>query len=398
MPKNREAIRGANDPVPANANPGGSGLGVRDAQVDYPQYATSSHSTTGSRRTEVGMQSTVVASAIGYRNGDDGVRCMTTEETTTAVPPLREARDLAGARHHITSVYIPHELTSHDSRRLSFKLSYLESRRLTLGHLRYGADVELHCPPMMSCYHVNLTLTGRTQVSQGGVSVATEGAAGGVACNFKDPYVVRWSPDAVQYAIKVPRASLEGQLASLIGRPVETPIRFNLGFDLGSQRGQSLLAAVRHLQVELTRPDGTAGIPLVRAQLESYVLSQMLLVIPHDYQHLLLARGKTASRRHVRIAMEFVQEHSADPITAADLAREACVSVRALQMGFREEFGTSPTGYIRGVRLDGVREELLARPQGVSITEIAHRWGFHHLGRFAEHYKRRFGELPSETV
>jgi AraC-like DNA-binding protein len=323
---------------------------------------------------------------------------MNTDETKPTLGPIREARDLAEAQHHVTSVYIPHELTSHDNQPLDFKLAYLESPRLTLGHVRYGADVELLCPPMLSCYHVNLTLRGSTQVRQRGSSATTDGATGGTAFNFDEPYSVRWSPDAAQYAIKVSRAGLECQLAALTGRPVTSPIRLGIEFDLTTQRGQSLLAAVRHLEAELARPGGTAEIPLVRAQLESYVLSQMLLVIPHNQRDLLAATNSAASRKHVRLATEFVDRHAAEPIATPDLAQAVHVSVRALQMGFQEELGMSPTTYIRRVRLERAHEDLLARAEGTPISEIANRWGFHHLGRFAEHYKRRFGVLPSDAA
>jgi AraC-like DNA-binding protein len=316
----------------------------------------------------------------------------------TVTQPLLETKDIDEARQHITSVYIPHDLTSRDNRPLDFKLCYLQSKRLTLGHLRYGADAELLCPPMESCYHVNLTLEGMTQVCQGGSSASTDPGKSGVIFNLKDSYTVRWSPEAVQYAIKIPRTSMESQLAALIGRPVDTPIEFSLGFDLTSPQGQSLLAAVHHLRTELTRPGGISDVPLIRAQLESYVLSQMLLVIPHDHQHLLIQSSKAASRQHVRMAIEFIENHAAEPITGVELARTACVSVRALQMGFHEELGMSPMAYVRNMRLDKVHEELLAGAGNASVSEAASRWGFHHLGRFAEQYRRKFGVLPSETA
>jgi transcriptional regulator GlxA family with amidase domain len=52
--------------------------------------------------------------------------------------------------------------------------------------------------------------------------------------------------------------------------------------------------------------------------------------------------------------------------------------------------------YLRRVRLQKVREELL-RDSADGVTDIATRWGFEHLGRFAGAYRRRYGETPSET-
>jgi AraC-like DNA-binding protein len=46
-----------------------------------------------------------------------------------------------------------------------------------------------------------------------------------------------------------------------------------------------------------------------------------------------------------------------------------------------------------------VREELKASgPDSVTVTQVAGRWGFVHLGRFASAYRRKFGESPSATL
>ena len=56
--------------------------------------------------------------------------------------------------------------------------------------------------------------------------------------------------------------------------------------------------------------------------------------------------------------------------------------------------------YLRDARLDRVRAELadLTGAPGVKVTEVAMKWGFHHLGRFSAAYRQRFGESPSETL
>ncbi|MBO0983539.1 helix-turn-helix domain-containing protein [Rathayibacter sp. SD072] len=37
-------------------------------------------------------------------------------------------------------------------------------------------------------------------------------------------------------------------------------------------------------------------------------------------------------------------------------------------------------------------------PGTVTVADIAHRWGFAHLGRFSASYAQRFGENPKSTL
>ncbi|MCW2522306.1 MAG: transcriptional regulator, AraC family, partial [Frankiales bacterium] len=67
--------------------------------------------------------------------------------------------------------------------------------------------------------------------------------------------------------------------------------------------------------------------------------------------------------------------------------------------GFARSVGQSPMRYLQQVRLERVHAELAqAEPGATTITEAATRWGFTHLGRFANQYRTTFGELPSATL
>lgn len=320
----------------------------------------------------------------------------TAAETTPR--PLLVTHDLEEAQHYITDVYIPHDLKTRDGRTLDFKLRYLASERLTVGHLVYGADAELLVPPMVDCYHMNLTLSGQTMVSQKGRWAATEAKKSGVLFRPDDPFTVRWSPEAVQYAVKLPKRPLEAHLAKLINQPVERPIAFDLGFDLASPVGQSLLSAVDYLRVELSRPGGISEMPLARDQLESLVLTQLLLTVPNSFTDQLTAPSRPAQRSKVRRAIELIDANPQAELSLGDLAVAAGVTGRQLQRGFKETVGMSPMAYVRAVRLDRVHAELQEGAGVVSVTDVAMRWGFFHLGRFSQQYRDRFGVLPSETV
>ena len=63
-----------------------------------------------------------------------------------------------------------------------------------------------------------------------------------------------------------------------------------------------------------------------------------------------------------------------------------------------ERFGLGPKAYYSRLRLNEVRQELLAGSPSDVIAEIANRNGFWHMGQFAKEYRRFFGELPSETL
>jgi transcriptional regulator GlxA family with amidase domain len=96
--------------------------------------------------------------------------------------------------------------------------------------------------------------------------------------------------------------------------------------------------------------------------------------------------------------VELIEAQPERDLTLAELAQAAGTTARALQRGFKDVVGMSPTAYVRAVRMDRVREELLAGGPSLSVTDIAMKWGFFHLGRFAQQYKERFGVLPSQTA
>ena len=101
----------------------------------------------------------------------------------------------------------------------------------------------------------------------------------------------------------------------------------------------------------------------------------------------------------LRQAVEFIYAHARDPISSSDVARTCNLSLRALQSAFQSQLGTTPFAYLRGVRLGHIRAELLAaHPDDTTVGDVAKRWGFVHLGRFAGSYAEKYGERPSDTL
>lgn len=84
--------------------------------------------------------------------------------------------------------------------------------------------------------------------------------------------------------------------------------------------------------------------------------------------------------------------------SVVELCERLQVSRRTVQNSFRTVAETTPVNYLRSVRLNGVRRELMSTGMSaLSIGDAAFKWGFFHLSHFAAEYQNLFGELPSQT-
>lgn len=138
--------------------------------------------------------------------------------------------------------------------------------------------------------------------------------------------------------------------------------------------------------------------PLIVAELRRHALHTTLMSFPTTF---LASIERTAQARPapstVRRAMAFMDAHAHEPITVDDVAAAARISTRGLQAAFHRATGTTPSDYLRAVRLSGAHEELISGAPG-TVAEIARRWGFNHPSRFAAYYRARYGRAPYETA
>jgi len=119
----------------------------------------------------------------------------------------------------------------------------------------------------------------------------------------------------------------------------------------------------------------------------------------HDDQGLAGARKLSRCEESVRRCCRFIDEHLSENLTLDDLCRVAAYSPRMLEYAFHSVLGSSPMTWYRARRFAKARRALQnASPSLSSVTEIATRYSFWHLGRFSVEYRERFGESPSSTL
>jgi AraC family ethanolamine operon transcriptional activator len=109
--------------------------------------------------------------------------------------------------------------------------------------------------------------------------------------------------------------------------------------------------------------------------------------------------GTRFRHKIARKAEEYLRTCCRDSISISDLCAAVGATRRTLHLGFVELYGVPPMHYLRAIRLRGAREDLTnARSRDLRVTDVAMKWGFEHLGRFALAYRDFFGELPSAHV
>lgn len=177
------------------------------------------------------------------------------------------------------------------------------------------------------------------------------------------------------------------------------PLRF-LSLHLASPSARAQWSAVtRYVDGLLTSPDAALS-PLVVASAARLLAATALTVFPSTAHVPASSRDRRdASTATVRRAAAFIDEHAARDITVPDIAAAACVTVRALQMAFRRELDSTPTAYLRKVRLARAHRELVnADLSQETVTAVAYRWGFSSASRFSAYYRETYGVSPKQTL
>lgn len=93
-------------------------------------------------------------------------------------------------------------------------------------------------------------------------------------------------------------------------------------------------------------------------------------------------------------AADFVSENSEKDLSPSELAAYFNVSLRQLQRQFRDAADTTPTDFIRKIKLERAAQLLVTSSK--NIAEIAYESGFSDPAYFSRLFKKHFGQTPSE--
>ena len=156
--------------------------------------------------------------------------------------------------------------------------------------------------------------------------------------------------------------------------------------------------ALDYVTATLASPD-TVRQPLLAAAMAPLVAAVLLECYPSNVtaeQDLLSDPGVSAP---LKDAVAFIHSQAAGDIGINDIAAAAHLTPRAVQYLFRQRLDTTPTEYLRRVRLHRAHQDLMgSNRSALTVAQIARRWGFVHTGRFAVLYRQTYGQSPHSTL
>lgn len=307
--------------------------------------------------------------------------------------------DLHAIREGVSDIFKPHDLSpARSGDQVSAQMHHVSLGQLSLSRLEYDSTVDIDPGRLESFYLVQMPIQGRARIACERHSfLSTPERASLISPTL--PVAMRWQGDAPQLALRIEQSEVQHHCAQHFGHAQDRPLEFHPELDLRSPGGSYFFQLLKMLMDALAQPQHPLHQPLVLKQFESALLNALIYGQPHNLAARMEGDGrpKGISPHFVRRTEEYMRAHAHEPLMIEQLAEHAGVSVRTLFAGFRDFCGTSPMAYLRNLRLEQVHQELSSQPHAV-ITEVAFKWGFAHLGRFAQEYKRRYGCLPSETA
>lgn len=332
--------------------------------------------------------------------------CRTAQQLPLERYRLFDSHDLDEAREFVGRVFCPHELATvrpraeldacHHSAQLH--------RDASLNYVQYGAAVRIEPGHLESFYLLQIPLRGGAMVQCGSQTVESHGSMASLP-SPTEALSMRWHEDSPQFIVKIDRAAMQLRLSALLQEPLQTPLVFDLGVDLANPALWGMTSFIAYLRSAVETHAVLLGHPVLAEQAENHLLTSLLLCAGHNYSAALAAGATVSGATHtvlprmVKRAQEYMRSHLEQPITLADVCTHVGVSARSLQQTFSQCTGKSPMSFLRDLRLDASRAALQNKlaERAPQVSDVAARFGFLHLGHFAEAYRRRFGETPSET-
>ncbi|MCC8397028.1 AraC family transcriptional regulator [Paraburkholderia sp. MMS20-SJTR3] len=268
--------------------------------------------------------------------------------------------------------------------------------RASLLELCYGRATRIDAGELDDHFLFRSTLAGHCELQSGSQRVSLSAGSLSVSSPSRASRIST-DTDCRSLLLRVDRAALELRLADMLQSSLRQPLVFDLEVGRAHSGAAAFHSTLRYLCNLCEQIDASARDSLLGPELTQWLVTLLLLQLPHSYSDALARGAKPPLPTHVKRARDYIDAHLGEPLSVATLAQAAGVSPRTLQNGFSQFLDVSPAEYIRERRIEAVHRVLQQNPQR-SVTDVLLEHGVHSFGHFAKAYARRYGQPPSATA
>lgn len=305
-------------------------------------------------------------------------------------------RDPEVAHAKISELYCAHSLSVLDrDRKVNMTLRSKHDATIGLDLLDYGATVRIAPKALQDFVLVQIPLHGRAEIEVSETTYYSDLQTASLPPVDRDCSMV-WYRGTPQLMVYARRTEVERVAAILRGSDRVLDLGYTLA--LSTRPGAAFIGFVRNYLADVNAGSEAVQNSFSRRLLHEMLITRLLLAT-NDAQRGASEVEPRGYSRMVRRFQSVIADHGSEEVSMLDIAETLGVSLRTLQYCVRHELGVTPSAMLRSSRLAQARALLLeAQPGSVTVTDVAIRSGFTHLGRFASSYRATYGETPSATL
>jgi len=273
-------------------------------------------------------------------------------------------------------------------RALKVHANHWASDAIAISYCEYGAAVEVQFPGA-EFYRQQFTIHGSS-------SILVDGRLREIAANRfcsvppRSDLAIQFRPGFEQLVLRVNEKFLDAKFSAIYGVTRKPPM------DLHERMVSPALTRLGRLLGLLCDELDQSHITDVEIREMEQAIAVSFLAANMD-QTYAAASQRDPGNAPLRTVEDYIAAKWNSAITIEDLASVTGISGRSLFHHFRKRHGVTPMAYVKDLRLLHAHT-MLATQKSLSVTDVALACGFGNLGHFAAAYRKRFGELPSETL
>lgn len=270
---------------------------------------------------------------------------------------------------------------------------------VSLSSIRYGDPIEIETQLEGAFYLLQIPLKGEFGVIDAGGRQTRFGRGAAHLVRPEDYLRMRWGPNCRQLVIRFEQSAAdEFAIAGAAGGAAGDggPARI----DLQTPRGGALNRYIHFLLGEIENDVGFVADRTVSRSHQQALVAMIAAAAADSNDPVRPARDRSwAAPYYVKRAERFIEQRLDQPIDIAEIVCASGVSQRTLYRGFQAVHRSTPAAFLKARRLARAHFDLCAAtPGSASVTDIAHKWGFSHLGKFAADYRRVYDRSPSADL